>query len=53
MIFNENSGLVLIWVRLIKNPNNNFTIDDVPNISNLKDIVEQILNREKGENENE
>lgn len=52
MIFNENSGLVIVWVRLIKNPNNNFSINDVPDISNLKEIVEQILNRDKGENEN-
>lgn len=49
-MFNENSGLVIIWVRLIKAPNSNYTIDDVPNISNLRDVVEEILNRNKGEN---
>jgi len=40
-MFNENSGLVQVWLRLIKN--NNYTIDQVPNISNLKEIVIKIL----------
>ena len=40
-MFNKNSGLVQVWLRLIKN--NNYTIDQVPNISNLKEIVIKIL----------
>jgi len=40
-MFNENSGLVQVWLRLIKN--NGYTINQVPNISNLKEIVIKIL----------
>lgn len=36
-MFNENSGLVKIWLRLIQNGSH--TIDDVPNISNLREVV--------------
>lgn len=40
-MFNENSGLVKIWVRLIKQ--NQRTIDEIPNISNLKEIVLNLI----------
>lgn len=36
-MFNENSGLVKIWLRLIQNGER--TIDEVPNISNLREVV--------------
>lgn len=45
-MFNEKSGLVKIWVGLVLNPENNYTIDDVPNISNLKEVVAAIVNGE-------
>lgn len=40
-MFNENSGLVQIWKRLIET--HTYTIEQVPNISNLKDMVQKIL----------
>ena len=43
-MFNENSGLVKVWVRLIKS--GVYTIENIPNLSNLKEIVIQILNEE-------
>lgn len=41
-MFNENSGLVQVWLRLIKNKG--YKIDQIPNISNLREVVLQILN---------
>ena len=38
-MFNENSGLVKIWVRLLTSNNSSYTIDNIPDISNLKEIV--------------
>lgn len=46
-MFNENSGLVLVWVRLIEN--GTYTIEQVPNLSNLKEMVQYVLNKNKGE----
>ena len=46
-MFNENSGLVLVWVRLINL--GTYTIDQVPNLSNLKEMVQTVLNKNKGE----
>ena len=40
-MFNENSGLVKIWLRLIQNGERTF--EEVPNISNLREVV-YILN---------
>lgn len=37
-MFNENSGLVKIWLRLLTQ-DNNYTIEDVPDIDNLKEII--------------
>ena len=42
-MFNENSALVKIWIRLIQNEDNNYTIKSVPNISNLKEIITKLL----------
>lgn len=44
-MFNKNSGLVQIWVRLIKQ--GTYTINNVPNLSNLKEIVSEVLTEEK------
>lgn len=41
-MFNKNSALVQIWVRLIKQ--GTYTIADVPKLFNLQEIVLQILN---------
>ena len=40
-MFNENSGLVQIWVRLIQSGTQ--SLDNVPNLSNLQDIVFSII----------
>ena len=38
-MFNKDSGLVKIWVRLLTQKNGKYTIDDIPSISNLRDVV--------------
>lgn len=38
-MFNENSGLVKIWVRLLNNKDSQYTIENIPNISNLREVV--------------
>lgn len=43
-MFNENSVLVRTWVSLVKNPNSEYTRQQVPNLSNLREIVFSILN---------
>ena len=42
-MFNENSGLVKIWVRLLTAKDSSYTIDNVPSISNLKEIVLSLI----------
>ena len=41
-MFNENSGLVKVWVSLILAET--YKLEDVPNLSNLKQIVTQVVN---------
>lgn len=41
-MFNENSGLVKVWVNLIKR--NLYTLDDVPYLDNLREVVSSVLN---------
>lgn len=41
-MFNENSGLVQVWLRLIKS--GTYTVEQVPNISNLREVINKILN---------
>lgn len=43
-MFNKNSALVQIWVRLIKS--GTYQIKDVPKLSNLREAVSSILNNE-------
>lgn len=43
-MFNKNSGLVQVWVRLIKS--GTYEINNVPNLSNLKEIVAEVLNED-------
>ena len=40
-MFNENSGLVQVWVTLIKQ--GTYTLDQVPNLSNLREIVSGLV----------
>lgn len=42
-MFNEKSGLVQIWVKNIEDPNSTYTREMVPKLSNLQEIVYQIL----------
>lgn len=44
MKFDENSGLVKTWVRLVESKQ--YSKDQVPNIGNLREVVYKIL--EKG-----
>ena len=48
-MFNENSGLVQVWVRLIQN--GTYSLNYVPNLSNLKDVVNSIINAQEEDNE--
>lgn len=41
MTFNEKSGLVQVWVTLIKK--GIYSIDQVPELSNLKTVVRKVL----------
>lgn len=41
-MFDKNSGLVQVWVNLIKT--NAYTTNDIPNISNLREIVLKVIN---------
>jgi len=42
-MFNEDSGLVKIWVRAIDSGDK--TLADVPNLSNLKEVVEGLVSQ--------
>lgn len=42
-MFNKDSGLVKIWVRLLSSKDSLYTIDNVPNISNLKEVVLSLI----------
>ncbi|WP_420768766.1 hypothetical protein ACNR9V_03300 [Parageobacillus thermoglucosidasius] len=44
-MFNENSGLVKVWVSLVLA--GTYTLDQVPNLSNLKEVVTQVINSMK------
>ena len=46
-MFNKESGLVKTWVTLIKNEL--YTADDVPKLSNLREVVAAVLAEEGGE----
>jgi hypothetical protein len=41
-VFNENSGLVKIWVSLVLV--GTYTLEQVPELSNLKTVVTQVIN---------
>lgn len=43
--FTKDSGLVKMWARYIQAGKK--TIDDVPDISNLREVVEEVLNSHK------
>lgn len=45
MTFTEDSGLVKVWVRLIEQGKRTF--DQVPNLYNLREVVERVLNSHK------
>lgn len=46
-MFNENSGLAKTWANLVKQ--GLYTLDQVPNLSNLREIVQKMV--EGGESE--
>ena len=45
MTFTEDSGLVMVWVRLIEQGKK--TLDQVSKIYNLREVVEEVLNSHK------
>lgn len=46
-MFTKDSVIVKSWVTLIKA--GRYTLDDVPNISNLKEVVKEVLDDESQE----
>ncbi len=42
-MFNTESGLVKLWVKNIQAENSHYTMEMVPNISNLREIVYGVL----------
>lgn len=42
-MFTKNSGLVKVWLRLIKQGTK--TIEDVPNISNLIEVIKNLIKK--------
>lgn len=40
-MFNKDSGLVKVWVNLIKQ--GTYTLEQVPNLSNLREVVASVL----------
>jgi hypothetical protein len=46
MVFNENSYLARLWANKVLDENNNTTIEDVPELFNLKEVVESLTNKE-------
>ena len=42
-MFNKNSGLVKIWFGAVMNPESSYTYKDVPNLSNLRLVVKDVL----------
>jgi len=44
-MFNSESGLVKIWINLIKNKNNKYSKEDIPKLDNLREVVLLILEK--------
>lgn len=44
-MFNENSGLVLVWLDLIRKDEK--SLADVPHISNLYEVIERLVNADE------
>lgn len=45
-MFNANHEIVKFWVELLQDPIQQYTIDDIPELYNLKEIIQEELNRE-------
>jgi len=45
MVFTENSGLVKVWVSLVLA--GTYTLEQVPQLSNLKEVVTSVINNMK------
>lgn len=44
MIFDENSFLVRLYVKKINESNGTMTTEDVPQLYNLREVVEKLIN---------
>lgn len=44
MVFNKDSGLVKVWVSLVLNPESGYTLNDVPKLYNLHEVVAEVVN---------
>lgn len=41
--FQPDSALVKTWVQLLNNPDSSYSLQDVPDLFNLKEVLESIL----------
>ena len=46
MTFDKNNALAKTWVKMLKKTNSPYTIDDVPNIGNLREVVKELMKEE-------
>lgn len=53
LMFNKNSGLVKIWFGAVMNPESSYKYTDVPNLSNLRPLVGEVLQENGYDIENE
>lgn len=44
MTFTKDSGLVKVWVSLVLNPESGYSLNDVPELFNLKAVVTEVVN---------
>lgn len=47
MTFNKNSGLVIVWVNMVKS--GAYQRDQVPKMFNLQDVVNKVLDEQTGD----
>lgn len=46
MTLNRENALVCAWYKMLTKTNSPYTMDDVPDIYNLREIIQELLNEE-------
>ena len=47
MILNKDNVLVQVWYKMLTKLNSSYTLKDVPDIYNLREIVKELINEEE------